>query len=114
MYFSVMGQPYGGITYKDNNNLLGLRLPTATAGVDPSETSPVQSCRLAFTPGWACGDMKLNFGSQILSYSTGDAIDRQVLAVDVSATAPLDNYPFDMYTATGIVKVSMLMLHAGH
>jgi hypothetical protein len=106
MYFSIMGKPYGGITYSANNNLLGLTLPTSTAGASADATSPVQTCRVSFTPGWACADLKLNFGSQMLSYSTGDAVDRKVLAVDVSSAAPLDNYPFDSYTATGFVKVS--------
>lgn len=103
--FTIAGQPYGPITYSGNSNLLGLSFPSSTLGEDPASTTPVQSCRLPFTEGWGCADLKIVFGNQLLSYATGEGLERRAIAVDVAASSSLDNYPFDTYTATGNIKV---------
>jgi hypothetical protein len=103
--FTLAGQPYGPITYSGNSNLLGMSFPSSTLGAPPDVTTPVQSCRIPFTDGWGCADLKIAFGNQLLSYATGEGLERRAIEVDIAAASPLDNYPFDTYTAIGNIKV---------
>ncbi len=52
-----------------------------------------------------CANLNINFGSKQLIFASGDGFGRRTVTVDVTAEASFDNYPFDSYTAVGIVKV---------
>lgn len=108
MLLTIVGQPYGNIVFTGNRDLLALGFPSSSDSnlTSIDTTTPVQSCALP-VQAWGCADLNLVIGSQILSYSTGDAIERRTIAIDVRPDDPLDNYPFDTYTATGMVKVGM-------
>ncbi len=103
---SMSGTPYGAITYRGNSDLFSLGLPTATPNAElAKDTTAVPSCKIQRLTGWGCATLNINFGSKQLIFATGDGFGRRTETVDVSADAPLDNYPFDSYTATGTVKV---------
>lgn len=113
LYLSITGRPFGPITYRGNSDLLALAFPTATPGADPTLSTMGQSCsvRTARTP--FCGDLTVVFGDQLLLYASGDGMARRTFGVNMEAVAPYDNYPFDVYVATGLVKVGSCSLHAG-
>jgi hypothetical protein len=109
LYVSITGKPFGRITYGGNSDLLALAFPTATQGADPTLSTMGQSCsvRTARTP--FCADLTIVFDDQLLLYASGDGMERRTFGLNVEAVAPFDNYPFDVYVATGAVKVSGLI-----
>jgi hypothetical protein len=112
LYLSITGRPFGPITYRGNSDLLALAFPTATPGADPKLSTMGQSCsvRTARTP--FCGDLTVVFGDQLLLYASGDGMARRTFGVNMEAVAPYDNYPFDVYEAKGLVKVSSCSMPA--
>lgn len=108
MEFSMSGYPYGAIIYKGNSDLFSLGLPSATPAARAKATTTAPSCKGQQLTRWGCANLNINFGSKQLIFASGDGFGRRTVTVDVTADAPLDNYPFDSYTATGIVKVSLI------
>ncbi len=101
---TVVGSPYGALTYNGNADLLGLAFPSVVKGYDAP--TPVQSCRLPVTSAGGCADLHVHVGSQALVYSTGEALDRRTVSLDVKSQYGFDYYPYDTYSVTGVARVS--------
>lgn len=102
---SMYGQPYGLITYNQNNDLVFISVPSTTAQLANKGAVPVSSCKDLRTQQAACGDLVLTFGSTALTYATGDYMGRRTITVDVEALTGMEHYPFDEYRASGTVRV---------
>ena len=98
------GHPYGHLASETNQKVLDLMMDAINPDISPVRS--LVSCKDPDRSNPGCADLDLQVGSTELSFSTGRPMGYNTVTTDVTTENGLDMYPFDEYTAKGIVRVS--------